>query len=76
MNTKSDRRDFIKKAAVLTGAVSVAGNSVLALSNIKNMRIHSPNGKDSTCLISFPQSQQISRRNYRRRFQVDVGLGF
>ncbi len=33
MQTTSDRRDFIKKAALLTGAVGVAGNSAFAYSN-------------------------------------------
>ncbi len=31
--TNSDRREFIKKAAVFTGAVCAAGSSVLAMSN-------------------------------------------
>lgn len=36
MKAKSDRRDFMKKAALLTGAVSVAGSSALAMSNSFN----------------------------------------
>jgi len=33
LNSKSDRRDFIKKATLLTGGLSVAGSSALPFSN-------------------------------------------
>ncbi|MDA3823400.1 MAG: cellulase family glycosylhydrolase [Bacteroidales bacterium] len=38
MNEKSDRRDFLKKAALVTGAVGVAGNSAFAFPSILKVK--------------------------------------
>ncbi len=53
-NHKSDRRDFIKKTAVLTGGIGVAGSSVLArVSPEKNIQNPLPKWKGFNLLDFF-----------------------
>ncbi|MEN8229254.1 MAG: cellulase family glycosylhydrolase [Bacteroidota bacterium] len=79
-NSKSDRRDFIKKAALLTGAVSVAGSSVLACSNgIKKMPNALPKWKGFNLLDFFSPNPDRSRGGTTEedfKWMTDWGFDF
>ena len=78
MNTKSDRRDFIKKAAVLTGSMSLAGTSALALSNkIDNEQNTLPKWKGFNLLDFFyTTNNRSSRQTTEEDFKWMSDWGF
>ena len=78
MDSKSDRRDFIKKAAVLTGSISLAGTSTLALSNrIENKQNTLPKWKGFNLLDFFyPTNNRSSRQTTEEDFKWMSDWGF
>jgi aryl-phospho-beta-D-glucosidase BglC (GH1 family) len=78
MNNKSDRRDFIKKAAVLTGSLCVASNSIFALSSgINNIQNTLPKWKGFNLLDFFyPTNNRSSRETTEEDFKWMSDWGF
>ena len=80
MDAKSDRRDFIKKAALLTGAAGVAGSSALAMSNsFKNSHNPLPQWKGFNLLDLFSPNPGRSRRGTTEedfKWMSDWGFDF
>ncbi len=80
VTTKSNRRDFLKKAAVLTGGVSMGGNSVLAFSKrTKNTQNTLPKWKGFNLLDFFSPDPNRSREGTTEddfRWMSDWGFDF
>jgi len=78
MNTKSDRRDFIKKAAVLTGSISLAGTSTFTLSNrIENKQNTLPKWKGFNLLDFFyPTNNRSNGQTTEEDFKWMSDWGF
>ena len=80
MYEKSDRRNFIKKAALLTGAVGMAGSSTLAISNsIQNSENPLPKWKGFNLLDFFSPNPGSSSRGTKEEdflWMSDWGFDF
>lgn len=79
MNTPSDRRDFIKKAAVLTGAMGMAGTSAFALSGNKKQGNPLPGWKGFNLLDFFsphPDGSGNASTEADFRWMSDWGFDF
>jgi len=63
LNPRSGRRDFLKKATLLTGAVSLAGNSVLPFSNLPVIRGNPLPGWKGFNLLDFFSPDTGSNRS-------------
>ncbi|MFC2090005.1 glycoside hydrolase family 5 protein [Bacteroidota bacterium] len=78
MHKKTDRRDFLKKTGILTGAIGLAGNSVVALSRPeKKVKNIIPKWKGFNILDFFsPNPRYTSRGTTEQDLQWMSDWGF